>query len=533
MTMRRPPVIPEIVKAYQNDPRTQLAVQALAQGSSASPVAQGKYGIADGIARVLTGLGGAVLTKKQMDRYAGESAQLIADRKAALQDPLSGNAPSPPQPPGPLAAPTAPAPIPAAPPVPVQVPPQAAAAAAALGAPPPAVAPPGGPQAGGGPARRPPFGRSPASAGGSPSFLAAPTADPVPDAPAPVEKPVRPQAEGPTRSRLLDAAYRIIGIGNEYDSDRGQEFLKEGLSDQTALDEKAAERRQRLTDAEYDTDRGVYAAASQQDRQAKYASREATVEHNRKLMDDYVGRQFQYGVHKEDQAFEARQKSLDRANAMAVAKVRATSSYSGSMELTPEEREALSQAARDGRVDIKGVTKFQAKVLAQSLVDNPGLNAVQLHARAVLAANPAAQRQAMTVQILPDVVNNVRNAGKKLNYSDMKFAGKVEAWAKGQFNDPDFVNYMTQRNDALLTIAQVMRGTGATDMSTKMEAEAAHPTMSPRALDAWYNAQITALLPRARIAEQRGLLDPGTADALAKAHGGVNAPAKTPTVSNW
>jgi hypothetical protein len=72
----RPPVIPEITKAYQQDPRTKLAVQAMAAGSSGDPVATGKYAYADGIARALTGVAGGYINKKQQDQYGAEEDQL-------------------------------------------------------------------------------------------------------------------------------------------------------------------------------------------------------------------------------------------------------------------------------------------------------------------------------------------------------------------------------------------------------------------------------------------------------------------------
>ncbi|MGI4937367.1 MAG: hypothetical protein ACRYF5_11570 [Janthinobacterium lividum] len=55
---------------------------------------------------------------------------------------------------------------------------------------------------------------------------------------------------------------------------------------------------------------------------------------------------------------------------------------------------------------------------------------------------------------------------------------------------------MTQRNDALMTVARVMRGNGMTDMAHKAETEVSSPTMSPAALDAWFRGQMKSLQPR-------------------------------------
>src|SRR5205814_10349183 len=118
------------------------------------------------------------------------------------------------------------------------------------------------------------------------------------------------------------------------------------------------------------------------------------------------------------------------------------------------------------------------------------------HADANLRANAGAQQKAMLASALPEVLQNVRDAGKALNFNDVQFVGKLQAFGKGQLNDPAFAYYMTQRNDAMQTLAQVMSGVGATDMRTKMESEAAPKTMSPRAWDAWYQGQLNALRPR-------------------------------------
>lgn len=521
MPTRRPPVISEIAKAYQNDPRTLIANSMMAQGTSGAPVAAGQYGMADGIARMLTGIAGAYTTKKNMDRYGGEEADLLALRKARGVDGLSGAGQPPPLP----------AQAPPAPP-----PPPVAAAAAALGAPAPPppqgppMAPPGPPLAppgptappvmGGGPRGRPPFGRSPAPVGGVPSPFAPPQEEAVPDAPAPVARPVAPEPVGRTRSRLLDAAYKIMADGNPYESAGGQEAYMSGLSDQTKLDESAAERRQHVSDMTYQSDLGVANEAASQDRGAKINERLSVLNSNRELRKQFDQNMFNLGIHKDDQAFTAHENALNRSSAMAVARVRSDSSLGGSTSLSPEERAALSAAVADKRIDLKGLTKFQAKVAAQALVDNPDLDAIHLHAYATLAGNPAAQQKAMLLEAMPSIVGQVRDAGKKMKFNDLEWAGRVQAWAKGKYNDKDFTNYMTQRNDAMLTLAQVMSGVGASDMRVRMEAEAAPKTMSPRAFDGWYDAQMSALHPRMAIAEKRGLVEPGT---TAKFYGGSGA----------
>lgn len=86
----QPPVIPEIAKAYVNDPRTQLALSALKTGTSTDPVARGKYGIADGIARALTAISGSWVNQQQEAKYAQQQQDLIESRRQQGQDLLTG-----------------------------------------------------------------------------------------------------------------------------------------------------------------------------------------------------------------------------------------------------------------------------------------------------------------------------------------------------------------------------------------------------------------------------------------------------------
>src|SRR4051812_19118535 len=86
----RPPVIPEIAKAYQNDPATQLALKAIANGTSSAPVARGGYGMGDGAARVAQALIGAAMDKRTQAKYGDEEDQLLALRKARGVDGITG-----------------------------------------------------------------------------------------------------------------------------------------------------------------------------------------------------------------------------------------------------------------------------------------------------------------------------------------------------------------------------------------------------------------------------------------------------------
>lgn len=162
------PAIPEIVKAYQNDPRTQLAMQALGAGTTTSPVATGKYAYADGIARALQSIAGGYMARKQMQQYGSDEEKLLALRAQRGVDGLNGTTPVG-LPSQPIAPPMQQAATP--PPQPPQPAAQAAPQiAAALGAPPPEPPPQPnligpvaslGPMQGGLPGRQRPFASTP------------------------------------------------------------------------------------------------------------------------------------------------------------------------------------------------------------------------------------------------------------------------------------------------------------------------------------------------------------------------------------
>lgn len=164
--------------------------------------------------------------------------------------------------------------------------------------------------------------------------------------------------------------------------------------------------------------------------------------------------------------------------------------------LTEEENDALTLAIQEDRVDASRVNSRTAPIIARIVMANPNINLVNNAGHAAMVRNAPLQRTIDVAETLPTVLENVRAAGKKLNYSDVAFFGKMDAWKKGQLNDPDFVSYMTQRNDALLSIANVMRGVGMSDKATEMEEQASNPNMSPRAVDAWADAQQKSLAPR-------------------------------------
>lgn len=77
--------IPGIQQAYQNDPRTRLAAQALAAGTSTAPVAQGGWGATEGFARAAQAILGAVVQKGQDKKYAAREAAYGGQMAQAAQ----------------------------------------------------------------------------------------------------------------------------------------------------------------------------------------------------------------------------------------------------------------------------------------------------------------------------------------------------------------------------------------------------------------------------------------------------------------
>lgn len=168
--------------------------------------------------------------------------------------------------------------------------------------------------------------------------------------------------------------------------------------------------------------------------------------------------------------------------------------------LNPEENESLfgvNGAVTQGRLDPRKVNSRTAKIFAQGEMLNPGrTDFTAISGDAALTMNPAFRQKAMVAETLPEIMKGMVDAGKKVNFSDVKIVGRMQAVLKGETNDPDMVNYMARRNDALMSIASVMRGNGMTDQAHKVEIEAASPTMSPKALESWLESQIASLQPR-------------------------------------
>lgn len=165
-------------------------------------------------------------------------------------------------------------------------------------------------------------------------------------------------------------------------------------------------------------------------------------------------------------------------------------------QLDADEQAAINRMVADKRLDPMKVTSRNQKMLAQLEIANPGIDVNAISAQLGIARNKDVIMKAGKAEYIPDLIKKTVEAGKALNYSDAQFAGIVQKWKDGQINNPKLTKYMTMRNDQLLTIGGVMRDNGMTDMAQKLEEEAMHPTLSPKALDAWAEGQLESIDPR-------------------------------------
>ena len=167
-------------------------------------------------------------------------------------------------------------------------------------------------------------------------------------------------------------------------------------------------------------------------------------------------------------------------------------------EPTKREKELANMLARN-EIDVSQLPKRGDSfnmIVAMAKQINPDLNVRELTSDFSLAKNPTFRQKAIVAESVDDIIDEVVKAGKKVNFSNIKAYGSFQKFVKEQRNDPALAEYMTLRNDGLMELALVMRGAGMTDQAHKAEQEAMSPTMSPRALEAWANAQKRALKPR-------------------------------------
>lgn len=167
-------------------------------------------------------------------------------------------------------------------------------------------------------------------------------------------------------------------------------------------------------------------------------------------------------------------------------------------EPTKREKDLANMLARN-EIDVSQLPKRGDSfnmIVAMAKQINPDMNVRELTSDFALAKNPTFRQKAIVAGSVDDIIDEVVKAGKKVDYSNIKAYGSFQKFVKEQSNDPALAEYMALRNDGLMELAFVMRGAGMTDQAHKAEQEAMNPTMSPRALDAWANAQKRVLKPR-------------------------------------
>lgn len=167
-------------------------------------------------------------------------------------------------------------------------------------------------------------------------------------------------------------------------------------------------------------------------------------------------------------------------------------------EPTKREKDLANMLARN-EIDVSQLPKRGDSfnmIVAMAKQINPDMNVRELTSDFALAKNPTFRQKAIVAESVDDIIDEVVKAGKKVDFSNIKAYGSFQKFVKEQRNDPSLAEYMTLRNDGLMELAFVMRGAGMTDQAHKAEQEAMNPTMSPRALDAWANAQKRVLKPR-------------------------------------
>jgi hypothetical protein len=194
--------------------------------------------------------------------------------------------------------------------------------------------------------------------------------------------------------------------------------------------------------------------------------------------------------------------------------------------LPPEEQAALNKAVGEGRINPYRINGRNALTLARALIANPNADLNTLAGNASLLSNAQFQQRAATAGTIIPTIQSMVEAGKKLNYSDTAFVGKVQQWLQGQLNDPDLASYMAQRNDSMLMIASVARGVGMSDLATKMENEVQRPSMSPKALQGYLDGQVKILEPRVKFYARHFLETPTSARETGATAGTSKIPAK-------
>lgn len=271
--------IPQIQKAYENDPRTKLAQIAMQNGSSTAPV----VGVYDGLARVLQGAMGGYANSRQQKKYRAEDEASRGTFNDMLAKVLGGSAgpgtaggEASPVLPGATGAGVPPVALPVnaptPPPVP-QAPAQPVSPAAPMAAPGPSQPVQGG--AGG----LPPLGQM-MGAGSAPAPAAQAPPDGLPPMPS---MPTAPDTGAAQESMRKKMGMALLGMNNPYFFEQGLEQLNAGVQDEAQSAEKAADRKYDLNKTTYTAGLDNYYSAQQEQRKAGYGEVRAQKDFTREL----------------------------------------------------------------------------------------------------------------------------------------------------------------------------------------------------------------------------------------------------------
>lgn len=181
----------------------------------------------------------------------------------------------------------------------------------------------------------------------------------------------------------------------------------------------------------------------------------------------------------------------------------------------PDDIAALNKAIAEHRLDPNKINSRTGPLFASLERANGGT--INYNAEAATAAaqrNVGVQSKIVGYNAMPSILSHMTTLGKQLGYSDNATVGKMQQWMNQEFNDPAYTEYMSVRNDSLMKIAALMRGAGMSDQAHSAEVEAASPTLSPLALDAWYKGQMSSLKPYYEYGQKVG----GHGDAAAAAN---------------
>ena len=94
-------------------------------------------------------------------------------------------------------------------------------------------------------------------------------------------------------------------------------------------------------------------------------------------------------------------------------------------------------AVTKGLINPDRINSRTAHIFAKAAISNPDLNMVNSAGVAALMRNPTFQNKVIIADTIPAIIQNVKDAGQKVDFSDINYIGKLQAWEKKQLNDPN------------------------------------------------------------------------------------------------